>query len=150
MQHARQERWSDVTEPAERRSDVTEPADPYVRLERASGREQAVWEALWTVDDPELPVSIVDLGLIYDVTIEGNTAEIDLTLTYSGCPGREMIVGDIKAAVGDLAGIRTVDVSIVHSPPWTVDRITDEGRDALTDYGLAVPAASTTGAACNQ
>lgn len=105
----------------------------------ADGIERDVWEALRTVEDPELPVSVVDLGLIYDVSVQDGRAEIELTVTYSGCPGREMIVGDVEAAVRDVEGVESVAVSVVYSPPWSVELITDRGREQLAEFGLAVP-----------
>lgn len=105
----------------------------------AEGVERAVWDALDTVEDPELPVSVVDLGLIYDVSVEDGCADIDLTVTYSGCPGRDMIVNDVSEAVRAVEGIETVDVTLVYSPPWSVDRISERGREQLIEFGLAVP-----------
>lgn len=113
--------------------------DPVAQFEAASGTEREVWEALFTVEDPELPVSIVDLGLVYDVAVSGARAEVEMTLTYSGCPARDMIVADVEEAVGAVPGVRTVEVSVVHSPPWSVELITERGREELVDYGLAVP-----------
>lgn len=104
-----------------------------------SDLERAVWTALRTVEDPELPVSIVDLGLVYDVAIQDGAAEIDLTLTYSGCPGQEMIVNDAAAAVQAVDGIDDATVTVVYSPQWSVDRITEHGRQKLGEFGLAIP-----------
>lgn len=101
--------------------------------------ERAVWTALRTVEDPELPVSIVDLGLIYDVAVHDGDAEIDLTVTYSGCPGQEMIVDDAAAAVQAVDGIDDATVTVVYSPQWSVDRITEHGREKLGEFGLAIP-----------
>ncbi|MGM0605277.1 MAG: metal-sulfur cluster assembly factor [Halobacteriota archaeon] len=129
---------------------MSTPPDPHAQFEAASETEKAVWEAVWTVEDPELPVSIVDLGLVYDVTVEDETAEISMTLTYSGCPARELLVGDVETAVESVPSIRSVDVSLVYSPPWSTDHITGAGRDALTEYGLYVPDRSSAHATCDQ
>lgn len=120
----------------------TYPANPETRITNAEPTEEAVWAALQTVEDPELPISVVDLGLTYDVTVKGSRVEIDLTLTYSGCPAKEMIVQDVKTAVADVDGIDEVSVSVVHSPPWSFERITDRGREDLKEHGLAIPEAS--------
>jgi phenylacetate-CoA oxygenase PaaJ subunit len=117
---------------------------PNQQFEKASEIECAIWEQLWTVNDPELPVSIVDLGLIYDVSVEHRKAEIAMTLTYSGCPARDMIVGEAEKAVESLDAIESTKINIVYSPPWTIDRITEAGRNALSEYGLAVPDSSPT------
>lgn len=120
-----------------RRVDAGTP--PNIEATADDGVERAVWNALRTVEDPELPVSIVDLGLIYDVSVHDGVAEIDLTVTYSGCPGREMIVDDAAAAVRAVDGIDDVAVSVVYLPQWSVDRITDHGREKLGEFGLAIP-----------
>jgi len=109
------------------------------KLESATQMERAVWDALRTVEDPELPVSIVDLGLIYEVTVETGTAAIEMTLTYSGCPAREIILEDVEEAVRAVPEIDSVDVSLVYSPQWSYERITDKGRTDLREHGLAVP-----------
>ncbi|RQG94825.1 metal-sulfur cluster assembly factor [Natrarchaeobius chitinivorans] len=125
--------------------------DPRQQLETAPAEERAVWDALLTVEDPELPVSIVDLGLVYDVSLEGGHATVEMTLTYSGCPAREMIVDDVERAVTSVSGVDSVEVDLVYSPPWSTDHITDVGRDELSEWGLALPEkSSTSGAACTQ
>lgn len=117
----------------------TTPVDPETRIETAPPEERAVWEALREVEDPELPVSIVDLGLVYGVEVDDGDVRVALTLTYSGCPARDLIVADAEAAVRDLPGVDSVTVDIVYAPPWTYDRITDRGREQLADHGVAVP-----------
>lgn len=118
------------------------PVDPEARIANAGPTEGAVWSALRTVEDPELPVSVVDLGLVYDVAVDGDRVAVDLTLTYSGCPAKEMILRDVEAAVAAVQGIDEVSVSVVHSPPWSYERITDRGRADLREHGIAVPDAS--------
>ena len=117
----------------------TTPADPEIEMETAPPTERAVWEALRTVEDPELPVSLVDLGLIYGVDVEDGHAVVALTLTYSGCPARDLITGDVEAAARSVEGVESVAVDVVYSPAWSYDRITDRGRRDLNDHGLAVP-----------
>lgn len=104
----------------------------------ADGIEAEVWERLYEVEDPEMPVSIVDLGLIYGVDIVEDAAWIDLTLTYSGCPARDFIIQDIEHRVGQVDGIGSVDVNIVWYPPWSVANVTDAGREALESFGLSL------------
>ena len=120
-------------------SEANVPTDTEAALESAPSEERAVWEALRTVEDPELPVSIVDLGLIYDVEVRDGHASVDLTLTYSGCPARDIIVQDAEDAVLDIDDVDDVTVTLVHSPVWSYERITAEGRRRLTEHGLAVP-----------
>ena len=75
------------------------------------------------VKDPELNLNIVDLGLVYDIAVEGQTVKIDMTLTSPGCPAGPQIVGDVERAVGAMDGVEKVDVTIVWSPFWSPDRI---------------------------
>lgn len=117
----------------------TTPADPEIRMEAAPPEERAVWEAIRTVEDPELPVSLVDLGLIYRVDVEDGHADVDVTLTYSGCPARDLITADVEEAARSVEGVRDVSVDVVYSPAWSHDRITSRGRADLNRHGLAVP-----------
>ena len=101
--------------------------------------ESAVWEALAGVTDPELPVSLVDMGMVYDVSVEETgKVVIDLTFTSIGCPGMEMIFEDVKAAVGALPGVTDVRIEVVWSPPWTKARLSPRGRQLLHAVGLSV------------
>lgn len=101
--------------------------------------EAAVWEALAGVTDPELPVSLVDMGMIYRVDVsEPGTVVIDLTFTSIGCPGMEMILEDVERAVVALPGVERVRIEIVWSPPWTKARLTDTGRKLLMAAGLSL------------
>jgi ring-1,2-phenylacetyl-CoA epoxidase subunit PaaD len=102
--------------------------------------ELAVWEALAEVRDPEIPpVSITDLGVVERVSVSGDAVRIDLLPTFVGCPALDVIRADAEAAAGPVAGGRGVEVRFVYSPPWTSDRITPEGREALRGYGLTPP-----------
>lgn len=107
--------------------------------EGATGVEARVWDALYGVDDPEMPVSVVDLGLLYGVTVEDGHARVEMTLTYTGCPARKMLTGEVEEAVRAVEGVESVDLELVWSPPWSVDLVTDDGREALREFGLSVP-----------
>jgi len=99
--------------------------------------EDAVREELKKVIDPELFVNIVDLGLIYDVTIEDREDDtqkdikIDMTMTSPACPAGPQLIGNSKQVVGQLEDVASVEVKIVLDPPWTPDRMTDDARDQL-------------------
>lgn len=103
----------------------------------------AIRAALATIPDPEMPISIVDLGLIEDVRADGTGVEIDVLPTFVGCPALEMIRADIVREVGALDGVAHVVVNFIHDPPWTVDRITDDGRASLAAHGVTVPERGT-------
>jgi len=100
--------------------------------------EEAVREWLKEVKDPELFVNIVDLGLIYGVTLSPSTdapgkqqVSIDMTMTSPACPAGPQLIADTKRAVGSRESIAAVEVRIVMDPPWTPDRMTDDARDQL-------------------
>ncbi|HSM35380.1 MAG TPA: metal-sulfur cluster assembly factor [Longimicrobiales bacterium] len=96
-----------------------------------------LWNALRDVLDPELPISVVDMGLIYDVRLEGGTAEVTLTYTATGCPCVDFIRTDITTRLLAEPGVDAVALHEVWSPPWTRARMTDEGRAALRALGVA-------------
>jgi len=104
----------------------------------ATGLEHEVWEAVYEVEDPEMPVSIVDLGLIYGVSVEDGQATIEMTLTYTGCPAREMLLEDVEAAAAEVEGIESASVVLVWSPPWSVELVTESGREDLQEFGLSL------------
>lgn len=96
-------------------------------------------KVLKTIPDPEMPISIVDLGLVEDVRIDSGRVSIDILPTFVGCPALEMIADDIQDKVGRLEGVGDIDVRFLYDPPWSVERISDEGRRALAAHGVTVP-----------
>ena len=104
-----------------------------------SSVEERVWDALAEIEDPEMPVNLVDLGLVYAVAVhERGSVDIELTFTAMGCPASDFILEDVHERVGAIEGVSEVRVRIVWDPPWTADRLTEAGRDALESWGLAV------------
>jgi ring-1,2-phenylacetyl-CoA epoxidase subunit PaaD len=102
--------------------------------------EAAVWAALAEVRDPEIPpVSITDLGIVERVVVTDDAVEIELLPTFSGCPALDVIRADAERAGVAVAEDREVEVRFVYSPPWTSDRITPAGREALRSHGLTPP-----------
>jgi FeS assembly SUF system protein len=88
-----------------------------------------VVEACRSVFDPEIPVNIYDLGLVYSIVIDdASHVEIAMTLTAPGCPVAGEMPGWVADAVGAVAGVGTVNVEIVWEPPWTMDNLSDEAR----------------------
>ncbi|QIB64256.1 putative Fe-S cluster assembly protein SufT [Kineobactrum salinum] len=98
----------------------------------ADGRidEEQVWQALRTVYDPEVPVDLVNLGLIYSVEIdqEQGRVAISMTLTAPGCGMGPVLVGDVKYRVAQVPHVRTVEVELVFDPPWNRDMMSEEAR----------------------
>ena len=90
--------------------------------------ESQVWEALRSVHDPEIPVNIVDLGLIYDCRIDDARVSIDMTLTAPGCGMGPVLVQDVERRVGVVPFVDKVSVELVFDPPWSRDRMSDEAQ----------------------
>jgi metal-sulfur cluster biosynthetic enzyme len=99
---------------------------------------QRLWAALAEVQDPEMPVNLVDLGVIYRIVEKDGVVDVDLTFTAMGCPASDFILEDIRERLLREAGIQEVRVNVVWDPPWTAARMTQDGRDALEAWGLAV------------
>jgi ring-1,2-phenylacetyl-CoA epoxidase subunit PaaD len=99
-----------------------------------------VWTALDGVPDPEIPaVSVVEMGMIRDVVVADGRATVVVLPTFTGCPAIAIIEKDVAAAVAAVDGIDEVTVELSFVPPWTSDRITEDGRLKLKEFGLAPP-----------
>ncbi len=94
----------------------------------------AVRSALSTVEDPELGLDIVSLGLVYAVERDGNHVQVVHTLTSMGCPLGPVIERDIGEALAGLDGVSSVDVQLVFDPPWTPEKMSDDARSLLGVY----------------
>lgn len=108
-----------------------------VRTE-AIAKERRVRRALDAVADPEIPAcSITDLGMVERVAVTDDAVEVDLLPTFVGCPAKDLIGQDVRAALEGAADGREIRVRFVHDPPWTTERITDRGRERLRGFGIA-------------
>jgi ring-1,2-phenylacetyl-CoA epoxidase subunit PaaD len=106
---------------------------------RSDAARSNAWAAAAAVLDPEVPVlTIEDLGVLRDVSVDAGGVTVTVTPTYSGCPAMESIEHDVEAAVR-AAGFEQVVVRRVLAPAWTTDWMTDEGRRKLEAYGVAPP-----------
>ncbi len=102
-----------------------------------------IWRWLSEVPDPEIPViSLTDLGIIRDVSLDGDTVVVAVTPTYSGCPATAVIDLDIETKLRE-HGIDRLRLERRLSPPWTTDWISAEGREKLRAYGIAPPVDGT-------
>ena len=90
-----------------------------------------VYEALRDVYDPEIPINVVDLGLIYDVKVEVSNVDIRMTLTFAGCGMGPYIAQQAEWRLAELDNIDDINVEMVFEPPWTPDMITEEGKKQL-------------------
>jgi metal-sulfur cluster biosynthetic enzyme len=97
--------------------------------------EAAVWTALAEVQDPELPVGIVDLGLVRSVRVEGGTVSVGLSFTSIACPCTDVLVEDVQARLGRLDGVAGVEVEELFEP-WSRDDLPEEGRVARRALGV--------------
>jgi ring-1,2-phenylacetyl-CoA epoxidase subunit PaaD len=100
---------------------------------------EAVWSALAEVEDPEIPViSLVDLGVVRDVRVDGERVHVEFTPTFLGCPALEVMRDRMTEAIEELGG--EAEVEVVADDSWSTDRITPEGREKLRAAGFAPPA----------
>ena len=123
---------------------MTEPAVPEGTSARAGAKlvegqqkasDEAIVEALRTVHDPEIPVNIYDLGLIYDTErLEDGDVRILMTLTAPACPVAGEMPYDVAAAVSGVSGVGEVEVVLTWEPPWTQDRMTEDAKLILNIY----------------
>ena len=95
--------------------------------------EEKIWEGLRSVIDPELGVSIVDLGLVYDVRYEDGEAEVEMTLTSPGCPLAPIIDKKVREALSEVGEVKNLTLELVWEPPWTKEMMSDELK---AEFGL--------------
>jgi metal-sulfur cluster biosynthetic enzyme len=93
--------------------------------------KEEVVEALRQVEDPELGMDIVELGLLYDAEVEGPDVRVTYTLTSMGCPAGPMIEDDIRRVLGEIPGIGGVESELTFDPPWTPDKMSDDAKFIL-------------------
>jgi metal-sulfur cluster biosynthetic enzyme len=94
-------------------------------------QKEDVVEALRGVEDPELGMDIVDLGLLYDVEIAGPKVKVIHSLTSMGCPAGQMIQDDIHRVTSEIPGVEEVEIDLTWDPPWTPDRMSDDAKFIL-------------------
>jgi metal-sulfur cluster biosynthetic enzyme len=93
--------------------------------------KEEVVEALRQVEDPELGMDIVELGLFYDADIDGPNVKVQYTLTSMGCPAGPMIQEDIERVIREIPGVESVESDLTFDPPWTPDRMSDDAKFIL-------------------
>ncbi len=99
--------------------------------EKSEVTEDDVMEVLGDIYDPEIPIDIVNLGLVYGVAIEGSRVNIDMTMTSPGCPAATQIVAEAKYLVEELDGVSEVNVEIVWDPPWDPGKMSEAAKESL-------------------
>lgn len=95
--------------------------------------KKEVIEVLKTCYDPEIPINIVDLGLVYGIEVKGDQVHIKMTLTMPGCPMGELITENVKRKVEAIEGVKEAEIELVWDPPWTPDKISEEAMKRITE-----------------
>ncbi len=90
--------------------------------------KEGILEALKQVYDPEIPVDVVNLGLIYEVEIDGGRVKVSMTTTAPACPVGSLIAAQAQRVVRGIEGVEEVDVDLVYDPPWNMEMMSEEGR----------------------
>lgn len=93
--------------------------------------EKKVMEVLGDIYDPEIPIDIVNLGLVYGVRIEGSAVNVDMTMTSPGCPAATQIVAEAKYLLEEIEGVSEVNVEIVWDPPWDPGKMSEAAKESL-------------------
>jgi metal-sulfur cluster biosynthetic enzyme len=112
----------------------------YPSLESQTGTDAGcatLWDALREVTDPEIPISVVDMGLIVSLAEQDGVVEIQLTFTAMGCPAMDFIMEDIRARLLQEPGVHEVRIEIVWDPVWTKARLTEDGIEILRTWGVS-------------
>jgi len=89
---------------------------------------EQVYEALRNCYDPEIPVNLVDVGLIYDVKVDGDNVNVVMTLTARGCPAHSFISEQVREEVAKIAGVKSAIVQVVWDPPWDISRLSEAAK----------------------
>jgi FeS assembly SUF system protein len=97
-------------------------------MENPKNKELEIIEALKNVFDPEMPVNVYDLGLIYKIDFNNGNVLIDMTLTAPNCPVVDNLIFDVENAIKSVEGVKSVDVKIVFDPPWSSEKLSDEAK----------------------
>jgi len=93
--------------------------------------QEQVYEVLRDCYDPELPVNIVDLGLVYDVAVQDDNVKVVMTLTARGCPAHTFISESVRVRVARIPGVKSADVQVVWDPPWDISRMSEAAKKRL-------------------
>ncbi|WP_335869592.1 1,2-phenylacetyl-CoA epoxidase subunit PaaD [Bacillus sp. 2205SS5-2] len=102
--------------------------------------KETIIKTLQQVKDPEIDsISIVELGMVETILVQGQEVEVHLLPTFMGCPALDIIKRNVETALNERKEIKNVKVIFLHSPPWTSDRISEVGREKLKEFGIAPP-----------
>lgn len=99
--------------------------------------EKRYWKALKEVKDPEFPISVVDLGIIYDIKANNGTVDVTMTFTAASCACMDWMQEDIEKRLLQEPDVEKVNIHVVWDPPWTVEMLSEEGREKLKQWGVS-------------
>lgn len=111
--------------------DTGPPDDP-------TGFEQGLWDALDEIPDPHIPVSLVEMAMIYDVRVDGSDVTVEMSYPCLGCPAYDMIQNDIESCLCVLDGVENVTVEVVWDPVWSKEMLTEHARHELRNAGISL------------
>lgn len=100
--------------------------------------ERELWDALDEIPDPHIPVSLVDMAMIYDVRVDGGDVTVEMTYPCLGCPAYDMIQNDVESCLRVIDGVDDVSVEVVWEPSWSKDMLTPKARRELTEAGIGL------------
>ncbi len=100
--------------------------------------KEKIIEVLKKIYDPEIPVNIYDLGLVYDIKVEGKNVHILMTLTAPGCPIYQFIKNEVEKKVKEIEEVENCEVEFTFNPPWSPEKITEEGKETLRRFGFNI------------
>jgi len=95
-------------------------------------------DALRDVEDPEIPISVVDMGLIVGIDVVDGRVHVDITFTAMGCPAVDMILEDVRERLLREPGVEDVEIEVVWDPIWTAARVSEEGKAAMRECGISI------------
>ncbi|GGJ00410.1 hypothetical protein GCM10008995_07800 [Halobellus salinus] len=106
--------------------------------EDADEFERELWATLDTVPDPHIPVSLVEMAMVYDIDAGGGDVTVTMTFPCMGCPAYDMIKDDVRAALRTVRGVTDVNIEITWDPVWSKDMLTNNAREELRDAGISL------------
>lgn len=109
-----------------------------LRPEDPDAFEAELWDALDGIPDPHIPVSLVEMGMIYGVVAEDGRVSVELTYPCMGCPAYDMIQNDVRSCLRVVDGVEAVDVEVVWDPPWSKERLSSGVREEMREAGIGL------------
>jgi metal-sulfur cluster biosynthetic enzyme len=106
--------------------------------EGSSDLEARLWDLVDEVPDPHIPVSLVEMGMIYDITVDEGDVAVEMTFPCMGCPAYDMIQDDIRGICRPEAGVESVTIEVVWDPVWSKDMLTPEVREKMRESGISL------------